>query len=755
MAEGFASSRVEPMVELSTSLVALNDAVSSKNLDIIKLVAKHAFGIGQQDLDEADVLTSVYYLLERQHDSSALNILILILMRLGIDTVLVGALKKHVKQNEIVIEGYQKVDFILTVSCILRSLHKRQYKSLKEMARRTFLNNYDPSNIKTRTHLLQLLFDQDCLTPTSFRFLFAWLEVVGCSLYHIELKAYCRRHEIKIPEWDNLVPPLKERYPNAGESKYNTHPRSCPKSFPATESLPAAAIRDGGMIDSQSLSLRSKPPLPFPNSGGRKSDHTPSPTASYMYRDSTEHPVEASGPTAMVTAVSDAPNSEIVLVPGHEEKALGVGSVASSHQFPPIDLKSDDSGDESNDESGNSTELHHPQSESSREGQEGKLHVDKWPSSNLPRSNERMTNVVGINDDTSVITTMDIGFSQIMKKGKERICKLRQVLSEKYRQTSVKYCCCKLLVIVALVICIGGVSGGLTYHYIGSSPGDTSVTLAQNATVNIGCFDLLHIGHFIILAVAQTSFKFLAVPSSSVVPTKISFPDVNYKRAGTGYYISLNYYHTGYYDPLYSAGSGTVSYYTNFTNFDPSSCFYLYLFNSLDSYHEVLKNLGPARGFINKFVFCPNSTDKVFNFTFPLHTVGFYYVAAFMPSNMNIDVKISAEIFTYDITYLEGLGVQSCLLDDGKCLLDVGHHPVHAHSESVCLLASSSSQLYGETINGTVSPQRYLYNARTVSTFLTGCVFVVSIIILCPCIFCIITKFCASRRKSRDGYLSL
>ena len=305
------------------------------------------------------------------------------------------------------------------------------------------------------------------------------------------------------------------------------------------------------------------------------------------------------------------------------------------------------------------------------------------------------------------------------------------------------------------MVCIGGVSGGVAYHYIGPSPGDTSVTLAQNATVNIGCFNILHIGHFIISAVAQTAFKFLAVPSSSVVATNISFPVVSYKRAGADAYTSLNYYHIGYFDPLYSANSGTLSYDVNFTNFDSTSCFHLYLFNSFDLYHEVLKNLGPASGYIKKFFFCPNSTHKVFKFTFRLPTVGFYYVAAFMSSDMSIDVRISAEIFTYDITYLEGLGVQSCLLDDGKCLLQVGHHPVHAHSESVCILASSSSQLYGKTINGTVSPQRYLFNAGSLSTFIIGSVFVVLIIIVCPCIFCKIKKFCASRKKSRDGYVSL
>ena len=343
------------------------------------------------------------------------------------------------------------------------------------------------------------------------------------------------------------------------------------------------------------------------------------------------------------------------------------------------------------------------------------------------------------------------------------------LLSFLFLEQICQYKCCiyKLLVIIALVLvlvlCTGGISGGLTYYFIGPNPGDTSVTLAQNATVKIGCFNLFHIGHFLISAVAQTAFKFFAVPSSSLVAEKISLPAVSYKRAGTGYYISLNYYHNGLYTPLYSAGPGTLSYHINFKNFDCqesdiSSYFHSYLFDSFDLYHEVLKKLESASGFINKFAFCPNSTNKDFNFTFPLPSDGFYYVAAFMPSNMNIDARISAEVPIYNITYLEGLGtlVQTCLLDDGKCLLQVGHHPVHAHSESlICILASSSSDFYGEAINGTISPQRYIFNAGSVSAFIIGSFVVMLIIIVCPCILCKITKFCASRRRSRDGYQSV
>ena len=316
---------------------------------------------------------------------------------------------------------------------------------------------------------------------------------------------------------------------------------------------------------------------------------------------------------------------------------------------------------------------------------------------------------------------------------------------------------CKLLAIIALVLCIGGVSGGMTYYYIGPSPGDTSVTLAQNATVNIGCFNILHIGHFIISAVAQTAFKFFAVPSSSVVATKIIFPVVSNRRAGTGYYIPLNYYHIAYDYPVYSAGSGTLSYHINFTNFDcqesdTSSYFHSYLYNSRDLYDEVLKNLGPAREYINKFAFCPNSTNKVFHFTFRLPTVGFYYVAAFMPSNMNIDARISAEVPTYNITYLKGLStLQSCLLDDGKCLLQVGHNSVHTRSENICILASSSSDLYGGVIDGILTPHCYLFNAGSISFFISGLI----LIIMCPCIFYAINKICIFVKSNRSGYKRL
>ena len=193
--------------KLALKLAKLNDAVSARKLDIIKLVANFALRMPRQDVEEADLLTSVYTLLEHRDGSSALNILIMILMRLDVQRSLVDALTEHVKQTEIVLEDVdlRMMDFILTVCSVLCSLDDINYLSLKEMARRTFLPHFDPSNITSRIHLLELLLYQDCLTPDSFQYLFAWLEVINCNLYHEKLREYCRRHHLRVPEWKYLI----------------------------------------------------------------------------------------------------------------------------------------------------------------------------------------------------------------------------------------------------------------------------------------------------------------------------------------------------------------------------------------------------------------------------------------------------------------------------------------------------------------------------------------------------------------------
>ena len=200
-----------PVNCLAHCLVKLNYSVDDKTLEIVKLVARHALDIKQQDLEDSTVLTAVFNLIEAKYPAFAINLLLIILTGLEIQSSLIDELKEYAKSeiSEIPRDCRQKMDFILTVSCILRHLQKNQYLSLKEIARRTFLALYNSHNIKSRTRLLHLLLDQNCLTHESFRELFAWLEVVGCSCLQTNLRAYCQRYNIEEPEWNSLVEPLK------------------------------------------------------------------------------------------------------------------------------------------------------------------------------------------------------------------------------------------------------------------------------------------------------------------------------------------------------------------------------------------------------------------------------------------------------------------------------------------------------------------------------------------------------------------
>lgn len=256
MAEGLATAEI---TELTNKLVALNEALSPRNLEIFKLVAKNAFNIKQQDLDESLLFTSVYNVLEKKFPrDTVLNIVIGILIELDVQRPLVDALQTHARpENEVWIMKDQKqvMDFILTVSNILCGLQERQYLTLRDMARCIFLTNFDTANITSRTHLFQLLLDHNYLTHEKFHYLFAWLEVIGCRAKHKELRRYCRHHNITEPEWKNLVPSLKgiirhnynqnyfitflEKFPLADEPFLETHPQSSPKSCPVTYSLPS------------------------------------------------------------------------------------------------------------------------------------------------------------------------------------------------------------------------------------------------------------------------------------------------------------------------------------------------------------------------------------------------------------------------------------------------------------------------------------------------------------------------------------
>lgn len=179
-------------------------------MDIIKLVVKLGCGISQETLDKAAALHVIYNLLERKTGSSsaALHIVVHMLERLDVDQQIVEALKKYVNQDEII---DQKVDFTLTISCILCQLEQSQFDSFKSMAKTVLSTRHISSTIRSRVHLLQLLLEQNCISPTSFSRLFAWLKLIGCEIYHDQLKDYCTRHNLSEPNWQHLIVPLESK----------------------------------------------------------------------------------------------------------------------------------------------------------------------------------------------------------------------------------------------------------------------------------------------------------------------------------------------------------------------------------------------------------------------------------------------------------------------------------------------------------------------------------------------------------------
>lgn len=281
--------------------------------------------------------------------------------------------------------------------------------------------------------------------------------------------------------------------------------------------------------------------------------------------------------------------------------------------------------------------------------------------------------------------------------------------------------CCCILLIIALV---GAAATVLGVHFFGqSNPTTTNVVqnvtyialLGENDTVLIGRYDSSNISHivFTVPADTQTSIRFYAAPCSSLVATNTSFPDRRNTRAGTGECIALNYFSLGDYFPVYTADEGALLFYIiNFTripNF--STCFHAYLYNysNLDAYIDALSNQKPSR-FVQEILHCPTSTNEEYFFTFVLDSDGFYYTAAYVPVGMTVDAKISAEIPTYNRTFLDTLPSSlSCQLDGDMCLLQIrnndeinlaGHH-------DLCLLASSSSDTHGEVINGNITIYYY------------------------------------------------
>ena len=193
--------------KMSIKLVFLNNSLDDPQFSTLKLACK-ALNISRQELDNANLFTDVFRLIEQSRPQDALALVLQILVRIGVSEALLQSLKGEV-QEETRLEDNSLMDLILTVASVFRNLSTEQFQCLKEIARRTYFIQHHSTKIKSRNHLLEMMLDDNILTPQDFGFLFAWLEVVECSAQHELLRQYCQRQGIVEPDWGGLVPPLK------------------------------------------------------------------------------------------------------------------------------------------------------------------------------------------------------------------------------------------------------------------------------------------------------------------------------------------------------------------------------------------------------------------------------------------------------------------------------------------------------------------------------------------------------------------
>ena len=301
-----------------------------------------------------------------------------------------------------------------------------------------------------------------------------------------------------------------------------------------------------------------------------------------------------------------------------------------------------------------------------------------------------------------------------------------------------------MALLIVVLLCIGGASGVLTYYFIGPNPDSKNVTLAENATVLVGCYNPLHIGSVTISATAKTVFGFYNISQSLLIATLTNLPTTTYKRSGAGQYINFNYYN---FAPLYTAGPGTIAYSLNFINLPPSggknACFYSFLYHSYDAYDQTL-NGSPSSDYDDYYMVCPNATGVVYPFDLSIPKSGFYYVTAFVPLGMDFVVAISASVPLYNTSDLQALGCQ-LNSDTSYCSLSIGKKGIRTHPGKVCVLASSSSSKYNNVVEAAVHFVHYFYNIGSVASFISG----VSLIIITLVTVIILIVYCIYRRCKR------
>ena len=187
----------------------INPSVSAHQLQSLKLACL-TLDISREKLDTIETFTDLYQLIEQRLPQNAPSLAYQMLYQVGVKRTALDDFKPFVVE-QISLREYPLLDLILTLAFILEEINEKNYRQFREYSRQAFLDVYHPSRIKSRSHLLELLYDKNIIDLDYLVHFFAWLNAAACYFQAQYLREYCARQRIDEPDYTDMqIPDLGE-----------------------------------------------------------------------------------------------------------------------------------------------------------------------------------------------------------------------------------------------------------------------------------------------------------------------------------------------------------------------------------------------------------------------------------------------------------------------------------------------------------------------------------------------------------------
>lgn len=193
-------------VALASQLLRINPSISEHQFHCLKLACL-MLDISREKLDCTASFTDLYQLIEQKVPEYAPSLAYQMLCRIGVVETNLQDFKQFVIE-EVRLENNHQLDFLLTLAFILEDINEMSYRKFKEFSRLMFLQEYHPSRIMSRPHLIELLFDKNVINPEYLMYFLAWLHAAGCSFEAQYLRQYCSRQGIDEPDYAHINVPV-------------------------------------------------------------------------------------------------------------------------------------------------------------------------------------------------------------------------------------------------------------------------------------------------------------------------------------------------------------------------------------------------------------------------------------------------------------------------------------------------------------------------------------------------------------------